>query len=668
MDMSRYLSLYVGEATEHLEALGRDLVKLEPHAPRGLIDGMFRHAHSVKGMAASMGFEPTARLAHRAEDLLDALRADASRADKNTVDLLLSANDAMLRQVKGSAEGQPPEDVTVLLEQLTAKLVQLTGSSGAATRVAEATVTPLPVPSPAPTTPAPTNLAPVTPPPSAFSTPPRYALKVKIAAQSATPGVRAFLVYKRLSMMGNVFDLRPNLEELKAGRIPEGLVSLELETSEGEDRIATTLRTIAEAELLSVRNVTHETVSPPVPTAVPAEADTPRVVGQEPARTVKVRTELLDQMLDGAGELLLATARVREMAKGQDTSGRSPLEEAVDRLHGLVKDLHNKVMKARMTPVSVITDRLPRAARDIARKRERDVDLVIAGADIELDRSILDELADPVLHLLRNAVDHGIEPPNEREAKGKSAKGHVHVTVRRGRDRVILDMEDDGRGMDAEKLKAAAVKNGQLTAEAAALLTEKAAWMLCCLPGVSTAADITDISGRGVGMDAVRRAIENVGGTLEIESKPGRGTKFSLDLPLTVAVVTLLLVEAGDEIYGLPISKVAGVVEVARSKLSRSQTSTLLSFGTGLVPVYALSELLQLPRGGQRDEGAVLSLVVMEGEGSRVALKVERLLGQEEAVLKPLTRPLDLLPGLSGVTLLGNGRPIFVLDVPRLLP
>ncbi|MBX7113104.1 MAG: chemotaxis protein CheA [Myxococcaceae bacterium] len=653
IDMSRYLSLYVGEATEHLEALGRDLVKLEPHAPRALIDGMFRHAHSVKGMAASMGFESTAKLAHRTEDLLDALRADASKADKRTVDLLLAANDAMVRHVRAASESQPCEDVNTLLEQLTARLLQLTGSSGSTTKVAHVQG--------ALAAPAPTN--------SAFSTPPRFALKVKVSPTSATPGVRAFLVYKRMSMMGNVFDLKPNLEELKAGRISEGLVSLELETSEGEERIATTLRTIAEVELLSVRNVTHETQAPaPPPAPTEAPTDAPRVVGQEPARTVKVRTELLDQMLDGAGELLLATARVREVGKALPAASRAPLEEAVDRLHGLVKDLHGKVMKARMTPIAVITDRLPRAARDIARRREREVELSIAGADIELDRSILDELADPLLHLLRNAVDHGIEPSAEREAKGKSAKGHVQVTVRRGRDRVILDLEDDGRGIDAEKLKTLAVRNGLLTAEAAATLSDRAAWLLCCLPGISTATDITDISGRGVGMDAVKRAVENVGGTLEIESKPGRGTKFSLNLPLTVAVVTLLLVEAGDEIYGLPISKVAGVVEAQQSQLSRSQTSTLISFGTGLVPVYGLSELLQLPMGGRADEGPVLPLVVMEGEGSKIALKVEKLLGQEEAVLKPLSRPLDLVPGLSGVTLLGNGRPIFVLDVPRLLP
>lgn len=649
--MSRYLSLYVGEATEHLEALGRDLVKLEPHAPRALIDGMFRHAHSVKGMAASMGFEATAKLAHRAEDVLDALRADASRAEKRTVDLLLAANDALLRHVKGASENRAAEDVTSLLEQLTARLVQLTGTAGSTTRVADAQA--------AQATPAAAS--------SAFSTPPRYALKVKVSPNSATPGVRAFLVYKRLSMMGNVFDLKPTLEELKAGRIPEGLVSLELETNEGETGITTTLRTIAEVELLTVRSVNLEAAAPAPPPPAP-EPEGPRIVGQEAARTVKVRTELLDQMLDGAGELLLATARVREVGKGLPPASRAPLEEAVDRLHGLVKDLHGKVMKARMTPIAVITDRLPRAARDIARRREREVELSIAGADIELDRSILDELADPLLHLLRNAVDHGIETPSEREAKGKSAKGHVQVTVRRGRDRVILDMEDDGRGIDGEKLKAAAVQNGHLTAEAASLLSEKAAWMLCCLPGVSTASDITDISGRGVGMDAVKRAVENVGGTLEIESKLGLGTKFSLNLPLTVAVVTLLLVEAGDEIYGLPISKVAGVVEAQQSQLSRSQTSTLLSWGTGLVPVYGLSELLQLPMGGRADEGPVMPMVVMEGEGVKIALKVDRLLGQEEAVLKPLVRPLDLVPGLSGVTLLGNGRPIFVLDVPRLLP
>ncbi|HZA51408.1 MAG TPA: chemotaxis protein CheW, partial [Myxococcaceae bacterium] len=340
------------------------------------------------------------------------------------------------------------------------------------------------------------------------------------------------------------------------------------------------------------------------------------------------------------------------------------LEEGVDRLHGLVKDLHDKVMSARMTPLAVIMDRLPRVARDIARRRGREVDLVITGAEIELDRAIIDELSDPLLHLIRNCIDHGIESAEERVAARKGPRGRVLISVRRQRDRVVLEMEDDGRGMDPSKLKIAALQRGLITEDAANRMSDREAFLLACLPGVSTAGAVSEISGRGVGMDAVKRTVENLGGTMEIESEQGRGTRFTLRLPLTVAVVNLLLVQVGEEVFGLPIAKVLGATEVEEGALSRSREQAMLPWGAGLVPVYALSDLLAVP--APRRIGA-RPYVVMEGDGGRLALGVDRLLGQEEVVLKALSRPLDLVPGLSGVTILGSGRPVFILDVPRLL-
>jgi two-component system chemotaxis sensor kinase CheA len=488
-------------------------------------------------------------------------------------------------------------------------------------------------------------------------------VRLKVAASCQVPGVRAFLVHKRLTGLGAVAELRPALEDLKAGRIPEGLISLELETASGADAIHQALRNVAEVELLSVQQVAPAPAAAPV-VPVGEEGVKAAPAAGEPTRTVRVRTELLDSFLDTVGELLLATARIREVGKTLSEAQRPPLEEGVDRLHALVKELHDKVMTVRMTPLSVITDRLPRAARDIARKRGREVDLVITGAEIELDRAILDELADPLLHLLRNCIDHGIESPEERAAAKKGSRGRILVSVRRQRDRVVVELEDDGRGMDPHKLRAAAVARGALGPESAARLSDREALQLCCLPGVSTARDVSDISGRGVGMDAVKRVVEGVGGALDIESELGRGTRFTLRLPLTVAVVQLLLVGVGEEVYGLPIGKVVGAVEADASSLSRSQETSYLAHGTGLLPVHRLATLLGVP--GAEGPG-VRPLVVMEAEAGKVALAVDRLLGQQEVVLKALARPLDLVGGLSGVTILGSGRPIFILDVPRLL-
>lgn len=632
-DTSRYLSLFVSEATEHLEALGKDVVRLEqgPVEP-AIIASAFRHAHSMKGMASSMGFEQTMTLAHRVEDLLDTVRAVPTRFEKRYADLVLQSVDALLAHVKSAAQNQPFADVSELVAQLQAALPQDARPASQSEPVSDPAL------------------------------PPRFAVTLRVSPASNQPGVRGFLAYKRLTTLGNIFNLTPALEDIKAGRMTRGLITLELESEKSKEEVEKTIAAVADVELEGLSPVARPGPSPVVP---PAEAvDDNKVLGQEPTRTVRVRTGLLDEFLDAAGELLLATARVREVGKSLPEPLRPPLDEAVDALHRLVRDFHDKVMTARMTPLDVITTRLPRAARDIARRRGRDVELIITGADTELDRAIVDELNDPVLHLLRNAIDHGIEPPEERRMRGKPPRGTVTVHVRRDRDRVLVDVKDDGRGMDSERLRVSAVERGLLTADAARALSERDALLLCCLPGVSTAASVTDISGRGVGMDAVKRVVESVGGMLEIETQKGLGTSFRLSLPLTMAMVHLLLVGVGDDVYGLPIAKVSGVVETIRASLPSAQNLPVLHFGQSVVPVHELGVLLDVPTSKVKRPDP--PFVVVEADDGKIALMVDRLIGQEEVVLKALNRPLDLVPGLAGVTILGNGRPVFILDVARL--
>jgi two-component system chemotaxis sensor kinase CheA len=668
VDLRKYLPLFVSEAGEHLAAMGKDLVKIEEGVGEGadvrpVIDSLFRHAHSVKGMSASMELEGISTLAHRAEDLVDVFRKDSTRLDAAAVDDLLAASDALQAMVQASAGGDKPEGDPAMLERLTETARRCRAGEPAPAPAPRAAPAAAPADERAPAAEAVPPAA-AAPEPAAAQAPTRHRriqVEVEIAAGCAVPAVRAFLVVKKLAGLGAVARSSPGVEDLKSGRIPGKRLEVLLDTPEPIPVLERTLAQISDLTSVTVRAAD---AAPSAPAPAPAKAAVAADAALEALRTVRVRTEILDEFLDSVGELLLATARIRELGKTVPTPHRTGLLEGVDRLHAIVKDLHDRVMTVRMTPLAIVTERLPRAARDVARRVNKQVEVKIEGAEIELDRAILEELSDPLLHLIRNAIDHGIEPPHLRLLAGKSAGGKLTVQAHRERDRVILEVADDGRGMDPARLKAAAVARGTLTEEAAAVLSEREVLLLACLPGLSTAEAVTDVSGRGVGLDAVKRTVESVGGTLEIESTPGQGARFTLRLPLTVAVQPVLLVRVGEEVLGLPIGKVHGAAQVTLSSLDHAQGMPVLLYDGEMVPVHDLSRVLGFPEATGRDDRAVV--VAETGEGTRVGLAVDTLIGQQEAVLKPLGQPLEKVAGISAVTVLGNGRPVFILDVQRL--
>jgi two-component system chemotaxis sensor kinase CheA len=684
LDLQRYLGLFVTEAGDHLDAFARDLVSLEQAVRAGVgaaqvkpvVDSLFRHAHSVKGMSASMELDAISHLAHRVEDLVDVFRGDSSRVEPACIDVLLTAGDVLAGLVEAASRGDRHEADPALLARLTGVTRRVRdGLPALAPEPADAHEAP-PARAPASSegvgrgppdaVAAPAGLAPSAPPapaehapgPAGPRPPGRVHLEVEIAPACPVPAVRAFLVVKKLSALGEILGTTPTVEELKAGRLPGKRLAVLLETAETFDRLRRALSQISDLGSVELRQGDDVAEGPtaPSPTAPPA-------VATELTRTVRVRTEILDGFVDAVGELLLATARIREIGRALPAVHRPPLEEGVDRLHAIVKELHDKVMAVRMTPVATVTERLPRAARDVARRLGRQVEVEIRGAEIELDRAILEELSDPLLHVLRNAVDHGIEPPHLRLLAGKPATGRITVVARRDRDRVIIEVADDGQGMDTARLREVAVTRGALSADQAAALSDREALLLACLPGLSTAEQITDVSGRGVGLDAVKRTVEAVGGTLEIESAVGAGSRIVLRLPLTVAVQPVLLVGVGDEVVGLPIAKVHGATQVSFAGLDRSRGGPIIAYDGELVPVHDLADLLGFAPAGRDDR----AIVVAEVSDGRIGLAVDVLLGQHEAVLKPLVAPLGAVAGLSAVTVLGNGRPVFILDVARLL-
>jgi len=378
--------------------------------------------------------------------------------------------------------------------------------------------------------------------------------------------------------------------------------------------------------------------------------------------TVRVRTELLDHLINLTGELI--TNKHRLLNIGREL-GSAPLNEAVTETSKLLRALHDEVMKVRLMPFDAICDRFQRSVRALAKKSGKDLHFELEGREIGLDRGILEGLTDPLNHMLRNAVGHGMEGSAERLATGKPAKGTVKLSVARDRDRVLITVSDDGRGMDPQQMSAAAIRKGLITPEEAEQLSPRQALMLCCIPGFSTALEVTDVSGRGVGMDAVNASIQKLGGSLTIESEPGRGTRFTLTLPMTIAIIHALIVQCGAIKGAVPVTAVLRTVELRREQMATVGKRRVFYLDDEAIPLLSLNRVFGLPLG--RFPDGIVPLFVTEAKGRRVGIIVDRLLGQHELFIKPLGRPLAKLHGIAGGAILGDGEVVTLLDVADLL-
>ena len=377
---------------------------------------------------------------------------------------------------------------------------------------------------------------------------------------------------------------------------------------------------------------------------------------------MRVRAETLDRFLSSVGEVILASTQLRTRASAFAPSS-AELEAGFDRMERMVGDLQRRALGLRTAPLLRAVDTLPRLAREIAAGLGKSVEVELRGAELELDRAILDRLADPLVHLVRNAVDHGIEPPELRRSHGKPGVGRLVIDARRERDHVRISVSDDGRGIDLESVRRRAVEAGVIHGDLAADLPPDEIAALVFRPGVSTAAAVSEVSGRGVGMDAVKASIEGLGGRVELESRPGLGTTTTLLVPLTAAVQRVLLVGVGAETVAIPIAKVERVVEAARDSIEAAGNEAFTLVEDQPVLVIDLAARLGIPSGAR---AATLPLVLAELREQRVALLVDRLDRQQEIYVKPLPRLLASARGLAGLTVLGDGSPVFLLDVNQL--
>ena len=550
MDMTPYRNLFISESREHLKGMNEITLLLETApAAREQIDALFRHSHSLKGMAASMGYDTMAELAHRMEDLMDRVRKKLFPFTPESADLILEGADLLEAMVEDVATGETaPRSAADLINRLARHAGDEQGRQ--------------------------------------------------------TP---------------------PDLEKASGGT--------------SADVVA------PEPEIPS--SVYRETVS----------TSEPAVSGQ----TVRIRSDLLDQLVTITGELVTVKHRLTAIAGSHDAAG---LCSSVEDLSRLLRELHDRVMQSRVMPFGGITDVFPRLVRDLARKSGKKISLEILGREIELDRAVLEEMGEPLVHIIRNAVDHGIEMPAARIAAGKPECGTIRINAFRDKDSVVISVEDDGRGIDPAGIIASAVKKGFIRPETAALLAPSEALMLTCIPGFSTAEMVSEVSGRGVGMDAVNALIRSFGGSLAIESDPGQGSRMILRFPRNIAIFNVLLVVCGPFTLGVPLSRINHLLEVPVEHLTAPDGKLTMPGHDGDLPLLDLNDLLGLPP--RAPSGDPLPALVTEIRGRTVGLLADRFTGQQEVFIRPLGRPLASARGLAGSAMLGDGSSLFILDINTL--
>jgi two-component system chemotaxis sensor kinase CheA len=639
MDLSDYLPMFLAECRENLQELNLAVVKLEEEPDdRETIDAIFRIAHSLKGMAATMGFEGMANLTHKMEDVFELLRQRGSGLDGAVVDVLLACLDALSGAVDAiDSDGAESMDPEQLIERL-----------GALVRDRD---------------------DPAAPEPEIAATPaPRLAplgdgrVVVEIAAvltqDAQMPAVRAFQVLAAAGDLGDVLRSSPAEADVDgfAGHVVEVLLATDHEV----DAIATAIRAVPDVGEVRVAEAAAEPVAESAPLAV--AADIPRQGTQH--QTVRVDAQRLDQLMHLMGELVVQRTHVEALSAQADVPG---LSQAVQELTRASHALQAMVMQIRMIPVGAVFMRFPRLVRDVASKLDKNVELELVGKETELDRTVVDAIGDPLVHLIRNSLDHGLESPADRVAAGKSPIGRLTIAARHAGASIVITVQDDGHGIDPARIAAVAVQRGLINQEQAESIDMRTAIELLFAPGFSTAAEVGALSGRGVGMDAVRAKVRELGGEVTITSVLGEGTVNEIRLPLTLAIMSALLVEANGQPFGIPLQRVERTMRLADHPVRSVAGRKMLVLTDQALPLCRATDVFGAAAGSDADpETADTHVVIVRGQEGSIALSVSKLIGQRELVTRPLPQNLAQKAAVSGAAVLSNGDIVLLADCDEL--
>ncbi len=673
MNTEDYKEAFLEEAAENVNILNKALLAFEKNIDDLTpLNELFRAAHTLKGMSATMGYDKMAEFTHMLEEVMDKIRGGMLAPGLDVVNLLFKSIDIMQEFVENIKTKNV--DFADGYRETIDRIKQIKGTSSEEIKTAPAK------PQPAPAIPGARALAGVSIDleieamaleEAAKQSMKVFKIRVAVARSCAFKNVRSFMVFRNLSEKGEIIKANPKAKDIEEGNFDYAF-TLGYVTSLSADEVNKLISRIAEIDSVEV----EEIKLPENPAGAPASAQEDRDEKQEHAdekkekapkdkkgplsQSVRVNIEKLDSMMNLVGELVINKIRLDQITKSKSFGELSPTVAEFDRI---IDALQIEVTDVRMLPVSHIFDRYPRVIRDLAADAGKQIEVEIIGGDIEIDRTVLEEINEPVMHLIRNSVAHGIEIPDKREMAGKNRKGVIRMSARRERNSVIIEVSDDGAGVNVEKVRKKAVEKGIMPADKIESLSEEEAVNLITLPGFSTVDKVNTVSGRGVGVDVVKTKVEAFGGIFKIENHPGEGMKSILKLPLTLAIIQALLVKAGGGIYAIPVIHTIETVELPITEIKVIQDRRVLVLRDEVVPVLSLAELIGKPR----DVHDVVHMVIIESREKKIAMEVEAVIGQQEIAIKSLGEFLKYAKGFSGVTILGDGSISLIVDVQSLI-
>ena len=677
---NQYMDMFLDESHEHLQSLNEGLLRLEENMEEiSAVNDIFRNAHTLKGMSATMGFAKIAELTHEMEDVLDLVRKEQLKLNEDIMDTLFKCLDSLEQMVDSVGNGEAEDVVDV--SDLVAKLSSISKGT------------------PAPAEAAPSAAAAAAPAADGASSDLGiddididvmkkakeagmniFHVKVTLMESCVLKAARSVMVMHALDEVGDVIKSVPPAEDLEQEKF-EHSFDVVIATSADTEAVKNAVDTVSEIEDIGVEELDPDALGKQIepapaqtaPAAAPAAKkpaapakkagakSAPAAKKPHQSQSVRVDIEKLDTLMNLMGELVINKVRLEQIGQ---THRMSDLMETLEQMDRVTGDLQNIVMKVRMVPVSAVFNRFPRMVRDVSKELGKEINLTIEGEETELDRTVIDEIGDPIMHLLRNSLDHGVESPDAREAKGKSRVGEVGLIARHEGNNVVIMITDDGAGIDADKIRRKAVEKGMISQSEADSLDDADAVRLIFLPGFSTAEQITDISGRGVGMDVVRSKIEALSGHVDVETHIDEGSIFKIKLPLTLAIIQAMLVRVQEEMYAIPLTSIDSTINIEPTDIQTVQNKEVIVLRGEIIPIIRMEEALQVPHTKDSDEHFVV--VVHAGE-AKAGIVVDNLIGQQEIVIKTLGNLFAGLKLFGGATVLGDGRVALILDVATMI-